>query len=179
MEEQDLDVQKPFYKKAWFWLVIIIVCNICMSLYNAVLVWIGVTDGGVKVELVNDKYESFSYLNNNEYKVSYYISDFESSYTKTKVNEDDYVYYDVTIKYVLSCQLGLNGRKYDDNTLTFEPSVVFFSTNNPEFETVVKTKTINSGHTYNVSYTIKNVCGGKDKELPSYNYYVGLSTTSN
>ena len=64
MEEQDLDVQKPFYKKAWFWLVIIIVCNICMSLYNAVLVWIGVADGGVTVELVNDKYESFSYLNN-------------------------------------------------------------------------------------------------------------------
>ena len=39
--------------------------------------------------------------------------------------------------------------------------------------------TVNSGHTYTYSFTINDVCGGKEKELASYNYYVKVSVPAN
>lgn len=170
----------PAYKKWWFWVIIaIVVVGLVGSVVRVILVKTGVEDGGVNVELENSTYEPSFYLQNVEYKMSYKLHDFESSYNKTRVNEDGYVYYDVTIKFKLDCQLKLNGNKYNDDTIVFNPCVVFYSTNNSEFSKVIKTMSVNSGHSYDYSFTIENVCGGKEKEMPCYNYFLKLSVPAN
>ena len=39
--------------------------------------------------------------------------------------------------------------------------------------------TVNSGRKYDFAFKIKDVCGGKEKELASFNYYVKLSVPAN
>lgn len=191
MEEnkQEQIPKKPVYKKWWFWMIIGIIGTsilstiiIGTSILSTILIKTGVVDGGVNVRLENYKqsltYESLYYYQNVECKVSYKLDNFKSSYVKTNVI-NGYVYYDVTISFHLDCQLTFDGVKYNDDNLEFTPCVIFYSKDNTEFEKVVKTMTVKSGHTYDFSFKIENVCGGKEKEFSSFNYYVKLSVPTN
>ena len=176
-ENQQTSVaKKPIYKKWWFWLI---VAAPVVGVLGFVLIKTGAVDGGVNVKLENSVYEPVAYIQNTEIKVCYQIHDFKKSYEKTRVSEDNYAYYTVTLDFKLECQLKLDGKKYNDDTLTFNPCVVFYSKDNPNFKKVVKTMTVRSGRQYPQTFVIKDVCGGKDKEFASYNYLVKLSVPDN
>ena len=172
--------KKPFYKKWWFWVVSVV---IVLGAIGFALIKTGSVDAGVNVHLENNKntsvYESKVYLQNNEFKIKYELEDFKYSYKKTRVDDDGYVYYDVTLNYNLSCQLSFNNKNYNDDTIDFTPCIVFYSTNNSNFKKVIKTMTVHSGHEYDFSYKIEDVCGGKEKEFASFEYYVKVSVPAN
>ena len=180
MEESN--VKKPFYKKWWIWVIAGVSFFVILGIIGLALIKTGNLDAGVNVHLEGNKsklvYEPSFYYQNNEFKVSYELDDFKSSCEKTNTS-DGYVYYDVTIKYSLSCQLRLNDKKYNDDTIDFTPCIVFYSTNNSNFSKVVKEMKVNSGHQYDFTFTFSNVCGGKEKEVASFDYYVKLSVPAN
>lgn len=171
--------KKTIFKKWWFWVTVAVASMVVLGIFGVILIKTGAVDAGVNVSVASEKYEPSFYYQNTEYKVCYELDDFKSSSTKTRVDDNNYVYYDVTLSFSFKCQLTLNGKKYNDDRIDFTPCIVFYSTNNSNFEKVIKTMTVNSGHTYNYSFTINDVCGGKDKELASYNYYVKVSVPAN
>lgn len=176
VNQQTSAVKQPIYKKWWFWLIVGVPT---LSVLGFVLIRTGAVDDGVKISLENTIYEPAVYIQNTEIKVCYRILDFKKSYEKTRVSEDNYAYYTVTLDFKLDCQLKLDGKKYNDDTMTFNPCVVFYSKDNPNFKKVVKTMTVHSGRQYPQTFVIKDVCGGKDKEFASYNYLVKLSVPDN
>ena len=180
--EEPPKTKKPFYKNKKFW---IITCSIVLGIYVLffVLVKTGVVPPGVHVYLENKKdtitYEPSTIIENTEFKVNYYLYQFKYSNEKINVDSENYIYYDVTIQFRIKTQLKINGVDYKDDSIHLSPCIVFYSTNNVNFEKKINILTVENGSTYDFSFKIPNVCGGKEKEDPCFDYYVKLTVPAN